>query len=192
MAGALIENESDEKLLKDLGVKDSKLLTHKIRKELFHKITKLVKYKIIMLQPDDIDTAIRSHKLNLNWLEANTSAEIIDFLKPKRAIIDCPSPNIEAYHDYLKNIITTPAELILKHKAEAHPIVAAASILAKVTRDKEVNKLKDKIKIDFGSGYMTDELTVNFLKNHHQDYPELFRKTWASYKKVFQKDLSEF
>lgn len=192
MAGALIENESDEKLLADLGVKDSKLLTHKQRKELFHKIIKLVKYKIIILQPDDIDTAIRSHKLNLNWLEANTSAEIIDALKPQKAIIDCPSPNIEAYHDYLKNIITTPAELTLKHKAEAHPIVAAASILAKVTRDKEVNKIKDKIKIDFGSGYMTDELTVNFLQKHHQDYPELFRKTWASYKKVFQKDLSEF
>ena len=39
---------------------------------------------------------------------------------------------------------------------------------------------------------MTDERTVNFLKEHHQNHPELFRKTWSSYKKVFQKNLSEF
>ena len=56
----------------------------------------------------------------------------------------------------------------------------------------EIKKIKDKIKIDFGSGYMTDERTVNFLKKYHSKYDNLFRKTWASYKKVFQKDLTQF
>ncbi|MCK4590045.1 MAG: ribonuclease HII [Nanoarchaeota archaeon] len=192
MAGALIKKESDEKLLADLGVKDSKFILPKKRQELYQKIIKLVKYKIIILEPEEIDQALKSQELNLNWLEAQTSAKIINHLKPKRAIIDCPSNNIKAYHTYLKSKIQTKTELILEHKAESHPVVAAASILAKVTRDNLIEKLKQKIKIDFGSGYMTDEKTVNFLKEHHQTHPEIFRKTWASYKRMFQKDLSEF
>jgi ribonuclease HII len=189
MAGAMID---DEKKLENLGIKDSKLLLPHKREEIYPKLIKLVKYKIIILEPEEIDAALKSPNLNLNWLEAQTSAQIINHLKPKRAIIDCPSNNVESYHDYLKKIVKTKTELILEHKAESHLIVAAASIIAKVTRDKEIEKLKKKIKIDFGSGYMTDEKTVNFLKEHHQKHPELFRKTWASYKKVFQKDLSEF
>jgi len=189
MAGAMID---DEKKLENLGIKDSKLLLPHKRQEIYQKLIKLVKYKIIILQPEEIDAALKSQNLNLNWLEANTSAKIINELKPKQAIIDCPSNNVESYHNYLKKIVKTKTELILEHKAESHLIVAAASILAKVTRDKEIEKIKKKIKIDFGSGYMTDEKTVAFLKEHHQNHPKLFRKTWASYKKVFQKDLSEF
>ncbi len=190
MAGALAK---DEKELQELGVKDSKLILPHKREELYKKIIKILKnYKIIIIPPEQIDAALKSSHLNLNWLEANTSAEIINELKPKKAIIDCPSNNVETYHNYLKKLIKTKTELILEHKAESHPIVAAASILAKVTRDKEIEKLKKKIKIDFGSGYMTDKRTVEFLKKYYDEHDNLFRKTWASYKKVFQKDLSEF
>ncbi|MFC1801607.1 ribonuclease HII [Nanoarchaeota archaeon] len=191
MAGVLVE---DEKPLAELGVKDSKLLLPKKRQEFYQKIIKIVKnYKIIITPPEQIDAALNSSNLNLNWLEANTAAEIINELNPKKAIIDCPSNNIQAFHDYLKTKVTTETELIAEHKADVnHPSVAAASILAKVTRDNEIEKLKQKIKIDFGSGYMTDERTVDFLKKHYQTHSEIFRKTWASYKKVFQKDLTQF
>jgi len=193
MVGVLIEKESDERLLADLGAKDSKLLTPEKREELYPQIIKLIKsYKVVMLQPQEIDAAVQSSTLNLNWLEANHSAEIVNFLKPKKAIIDCPSPNIPAYHRYLKSKLTTETELILEHKAESHPVVAAASIIAKVTRDREIEKIKKEIGHDFGSGYTSDEITVNFLKKYHAQYPELFRKTWAPYKKVFQKSLGEF
>ncbi|MBW2963437.1 ribonuclease HII [Candidatus Woesearchaeota archaeon] len=144
MAGAMID---DEKKLENLGIKDSKLLLPQKRQEIYQKLIKLVKYKIIILKPEEIDAALKSQNLNLNWLEAQTSAKIINELKPKRAIIDCPSNNVESYHEYLKKIVKTKTELILEHKAESHLIVAAASILAKVTRDKEVEKIKKQIKI---------------------------------------------
>ena len=142
MAGVLIDKE--EKLHK-LGVKDSKLLLPHKRQEIYKKIIKTAKnYKIIIIPPEQVDTALKSSHLNLNWLEANTSAEIINELKPKRAIIDCPSNNVETYHQYLKKLIKTKTELILEHQAESHPVVAAASILAKVTRDSEIEKIKKK------------------------------------------------
>ena len=111
---------------------------------------------------------MRGHDgLNLNWLEADKSAEILDNLNPNKAIIDAPGNNIEKYRVYLlKKLKNKDIKLVLEHKADLnHPVVSAASILAKVTRDTEIELLKKELGIDFGSGYMTDPKTVEFLKS---------------------------
>jgi ribonuclease HII len=82
-----------------------------------------------------------------------------------------------------------------EHKADArHEIVAAASILAKVTRDRLIDELKAKHGVDFGSGYMSDPRTVEFVKTHG-DFPAI-RKSWAPMQKLHrdkeQKGLQEF
>ncbi|MBA3064300.1 ribonuclease HII, partial [Candidatus Woesearchaeota archaeon] len=85
IAGVSIDEKGIDKI-KKLGVKDSKLLSPKQREELFDKIINTVKeYKAIIIQPEEIDSALRSESLNLNWLEAIKSAEIINFLKPEKA-----------------------------------------------------------------------------------------------------------
>jgi ribonuclease HII len=177
MCGILIEEEDEEKL-KKLGVKDSKLLTPKQREFLYKKIIKIVKkYKIIITNPEEIDKAVNGHDgLNLNKLEAKKSIEIINSLSPDRAIIDCPSNNIQKYKGFLlKKIKKT--ELILEHKADyKYPVVAAASIIAKVTRDNEIEKIKEKIKIDFGSGYMSDPKTVEFISKAEDKNKKLINK----------------
>lgn len=196
----LLVKEGDEKELVRLKVKDSKLLT-KIRREfLFDKI-KDISYKseIIVIRQDEIDYAVNNHDgLNLNRLEARKSAEIINLLKPDKAIIDAPSNNIQSYKQYLMRYVKNKKiEMVLEHKADInYPIVSAASILAKVTRDAEIEKIKKKIKIDFGSGYMTDSKTVDFLEKYYEKYPDLFRKSWLPYhdmlNKKFQKKLEDF
>ena len=199
MAGVLIK-EKDESKLSDIGVKDSKLLTKQQRNALYDKIIKIVKkYKIIITEPEEIDKAVKGeNNLNLNWLEANKSAEIINTLNPEKAIIDCPSNNINKYKDYLsKKIKDKKTELILEHKADLnYPVVAAASILAKVTRDNEIEKIKKKIKVDFGSGYPADPVTREFLEKNHHKYQKIFRKSWSSYSvlenKKKQKKLFDF
>ena len=100
IAGVLIEEENISKL-ESIGVKDSKLLTHKKRIILADNIKKIVKkYKILQIKPSEIDRAVgKEDGLNLNWLEAHKTAEIINILKPDRAIIDCPSPNISKYKE---------------------------------------------------------------------------------------------
>jgi len=199
MCGLLIKEEDEKKLVK-LQVKDSKLLTRERREFLFDKI-KDVSYRaeIVIINPDEIDHAVNNHDgLNLNKLEARKSAEMINLLKPDKAIIDAPSNNIKSYKEYLLGMIKNKKiELILEHKADFnYPIVSAASILAKVTRDNEIEKIKKNIGIDFGSGYMTDPKTISFLEKYYEGYPELFRKSWFPYQdmlnKKFQSKLEDF
>lgn len=195
--GVLIE-EKDQDKLKTLGVKDSKLLTPLQRETLFKKITAVIKdYKVIILKPFQIDAALNDPDLNLNWLEANTMAKISDELKPKKLILDCPSNNIPAFTDYVKNKLKIKTKVIAEHKADQkYPAVAAASIIAKVTRDKEIKKIHKQINENFGSGYPADPTTQEFLKKNYKKYPKIFRKTWSSYKKVVdskkQRNLSDF
>ncbi|MEK6967377.1 MAG: ribonuclease HII [Nanoarchaeota archaeon] len=185
MCGLLID-DSKEHELKTIGAKDSKLLTPSQREGLYGKILKLTeKHKIIILQPDTIDDAVQSKTNNLNWLEAETSAEIINELSPDVAYIDCPSPNIPAYTKRLQSMVKGKVKLIAEHKADVnYPIVSAASIIAKVTRDREIEKLKAKVGINFGSGYPADPITKEFLKKYHNKFPGLFRKSWAPFKKA--------
>ena len=73
------------------------------------------------------------------------------------------------------------------HKADSKvEVVAAASIIAKETRENEIRKLKDKIG-DFGSGYPSDERTIKFLKSFYADngkWPTGTRKSWKTVKRI--------
>ena len=198
MCGALIDEEDLPKLEK-LGPKDSKLLTAEQREDLYPKLIKVLRhYKFFIISPKEIDKAVHGHDgLNLNKLEAHKQADILNEFNPGKAIIDCPSNNIDSYRLFFKKLLKNKkVELILEHNAERYSLVAAASIIAKVTGDREIEKIKKEIKIDFGSGYMSDPKTVEFLKNNFENYPELFRKSWFPYKelvnKKFQKSLSDF
>lgn len=199
MCGLAIKEE-DERLLRKLEVKDSKLLTKKQRDSLFSKILEVASsYEVIIINPEEIDRAVDGHDgLNLNRLEARKTAEILNLLNPDKAIIDAPSNNIKSYREYLSgHVKNKKMKLVLEHKADLnYPVVSAASIIAKVTRDNEVERIKKEIKIDFGSGYMTDPKTVWFLEKHYEEYAHLFRKSWFPYREVmskkFQKKLEDF
>ena len=199
MCGLLIK-EGDEKELVRLKVKDSKLLTKEIREFLFDKIKGVsLKHKIVITGPQEIDKAVDGNEgMNLNRLEAQKSAEILNALNPDKSIIDAPSNNIPNYKKYLAGFVKNKdMEIVLEHKADVnYPVVSAASILAKVTRDNEIEKIKKRIGIDFGSGYMSDSRTVEFLKENFEKFPGLFRKSWLPYKNLvnqkFQKSLFDF
>ncbi|MBW3004102.1 ribonuclease HII [Candidatus Woesearchaeota archaeon] len=201
IAGVVID-DSDEVRLKKMGVKDSKLLTKEKREFLYNEILKIIKdKKIIKVFPEEID-ARASVNLNLNELEAVKSAEIVNGLNgefnPDSVIVDCPSPNIAAYRDFISRYVNDEKiKIIPEHKADYnHVVVAAASILAKVERDRDIENLKEQIGVDFGSGYPSDPKTQKFLEENWEKYPGLFRKTWDSWKvlneKKCQKGLFDF
>ena len=99
VAGVMIEEGKEETLGE---VKDSKLLTQEKRLILDKQIRENSDFHIIDVSPKEIDEALESKELNLNWLEAHKQAEIINELKPDTAIIDCPSPNCKKYEEYLR------------------------------------------------------------------------------------------
>jgi len=199
---ALAVKEENQKKLEWMGVKDSKLLSAEVREELFSRIREVVHdFRIEVIESDAVDLSLNDPDSNLNWLEAETSARMASELNPDKIIVDCPSRNIPAYTDYfssrLSNGVKEKAELLIEHKADMNYIVvAAASVIAKVIRDRQIERIKKEIGIDFGSGYMSDSKTQQFLQKYYKEHENLFRKTWKSFKNVEeskkQKRLGEF
>ncbi len=81
----------------------------------------------------------------------------------------------------------TGKNVICRHKADAiFPVVSAASIIAKVVRDSEIDKLKLTYG-DFGSGYPSDPRTVSFLERsiaENRDITEIVRMHWETYRRL--------
>jgi ribonuclease HII len=183
IAGVLFKDENLESL-KQLGVKDSKLLTTERREILLPEILRIAeKCVIIRLQPKQIDKVVNSgrrlHKLNR--LEAENMAQIINQLKPDKVQVDAADVLEERFKYHIQEHLTTKTIVTSKHKADRlYPAVSAASIVAKVTRDKEISALAAKHG-DFGTGYLTDPKTSAFLKHLLQasdEYPDFVRKSW--------------
>ena len=198
ICGIVIEEGSEKKLV-DLGVKDSKLLTPLQRSRIAKVLEKEYKFHRIVIQPAEIDSAVEKNDgLNLNWLEAKKATEIINELAPDKVIIDCPSPNTKAYTSYIhEGVEKKQVSLVCVHHADRDfPVVGAASILAKVERDRIIDEIKKKIKVDFGSGYIADPKTKAFVEKYWNKFTEIFRHSWAPYKAIAssgkQKGLGEF
>ncbi|MBI5872449.1 ribonuclease HII [archaeon] len=192
LAGALIEDKNIPKL-EQLKVRDSKELSPRQREMLFNKIkTVLLTYEIIKLSPREIDNAVQSKHTNLNWLEADKSALIINKLEPDKAVLDCPSPNCRAYMNFIREKLKNKnLKIVAEHKADQkYKIVSAASILAKVVRDLEIEKIKQKYG-DCGPGYPANEITQRFLKENKDKHLDIIRYSWATMKNAKRNEKQE-
>jgi len=185
ICGYLIE-ESKLNLLKD--AKDSKLLSPKQRDELDKKLKKIAKdYALVFLSAEEID---RLREIsNLNKIEIKEMQKMINLLNPQKVIIDSPENNVKKFEEKIrKGLKEKNIEIICENYADSrYPIVSAASILAKVARDKEIEKIKNKYNIDFGSGYPSDERTIKFLKDWlktHKELPNFVRKSWITIEQI--------
>ena len=192
LAGCLIDDKI-EKELKKLGVKDSKQLTQKRREFLSEKIKELAEtFEVVLAYPEEIDGKNKDG-VNLNSLEAEKMAEVINKINKGygkiKVVVDCPSVNIAKWKDFLKTKIDNLSnlEVVCEHKADVnHVAVSAASILAKCVREIEMDKLKEKFGKEIGSGYCSDPSTKKFLKENVQKHDDagIFRKTWSTWKEV--------
>jgi len=199
MAIASIKKE-DEFKLRAIDVKDSKLLTPHRRYELFNVIKDLCETNVVIVSPQEIDEALTTPTDNLNWLEARTAAKLIDKISAKKVILDCPSTNLEGYKNYIKkHLKNKKIEIVVEHKADLnHLIVSAASIIAKVVRDEEIEKIRVKTGKEIGSGYSSDPTTQKFIDENwsKKEYSKFIRKSWDTWQRRHhqnaQKKLGEF
>jgi len=195
LAGCLVD-EKTEKEFRKLGVKDSKQLTQKRREFLAEIIReKAETFEVVLCFPEEIDGK-KHNGINLNSLEAIKTAEIINKInkgyKKIKVVVDCPSPTIFKWQDFLKTKINNLSnlEVSCEHKADKNHIsVSAASILAKSVREKEMSKIKEKYGEEIGSGYTSDPATCRFLEKHAKKYQDkgIFRKTWSTWKRACEK-----
>jgi ribonuclease HII len=191
ISGACINYDQLESL-SQLGVKDSKKLSPAKRTSLSKKINQICDCKSFIVTPEEIDRRI-DLKISLSRLEQLKMAEIINFFKPDVIYIDAADVNEKRFGYSMRDLlIYTPPKLISKHKAdERYPIVSAASIIAKVTRDRLIAELHGKFG-DFGSGYTSDEKTINYLTEwiqKHKKAPDFARKSWNTVKRILESEV---
>jgi ribonuclease HII len=185
IAGVMVDEDQMSELV-NLGVKDSKLLSPLKRQELADQIKETaVDTHIVKVSPAEIDKAVRcTRKLHkLNRLEAKTMAKVVETLRPDIAIVDAADVLPERYKEHIVECLSFAVKVISEHKADKkYPVVSAASIIAKVERDKVIEELK-KSYGDFGSGYSSDARTKVFLRalaEKNLDYPHYVRHAWKS------------
>jgi ribonuclease HII len=189
IAGVLM-NEADLPMLVQIGARDSKLLSPLKRRLLFDEIKRIAeRYTMVKLLPKEIDDVVLNGKKlhRLNRLEAQAMAKVIDELKPDRAYVDASDVMAERFKQHILECLSFKVDIVSEHKADRnYPIVSAASIIAKVERDREIEELRS-LHGDFGSGYPSDPRTIDFLKKCIQrfgKYPDFVRKSWEPAKRV--------
>jgi len=189
VAGIMVKAETLP-ILTEMGVKDSKLLTRQKRELLYPAILQLAeKYQTMKVQPIEIDKVVESlrHLHKLNRLEAQIMAQIVDELRPDVVYVDAADTVEHRFGNHIRECLKFKTRIISRHKADRiYPVVSAASIIAKVERDRELASLH-ALHGDFGSGYLTDEKTMVFLRSlleKYDEYPSFVRKSWKPAKRV--------
>ncbi len=198
VAGILLGGNRDCELL-TMGVKDSKLLSPEVRAQLAPRIRALAtKVSVAEVQPKEIDDVVlHGGKLRkLNFLEAQLMAQVISELSPREAYVDASDVNEKRYGETIREFLPAALRgirLVSEHHADrTYPVVSAASIIAKVRRDEAVEALRGEYG-NFGSGYITDERTMTFLREWrrtHAEYPPIVRLSWKTIKEI-ERDLGQ-
>lgn len=176
----------DEAPLVKLGVKDSKRLTKDRRTELAPRIIEISQVEVIEVSAEEID-AFRE-RMTLNELEAIIFAKVVDSLSPTMAYLDAADVSEERFCEMTRSHMTCGASLTARHKADdLYPVVSAASIIAKVTRDYRVGLIAEELGADIGSGYASDPVTRSFLQSwiaEKQSFPPHIRRSWETSQKL--------
>ena len=152
------------------------------REALFPLIEEVARAKVVEVSADQID-ALRK-RITMNRLEANIFAEIIDALKPTIAYIDAADVDERKFGRMVSAQMMRKAKIVSEHKADdTYPSVSAASIVAKVIRDRRIRQIESEIGEPIGSGYASDPDTIEFLNNwvkSNGSFPPHTRHSWET------------
>ncbi|MCQ2069883.1 MAG: ribonuclease HII [archaeon] len=176
----------DDSVLQSIGVKDSKKLTAKARERLYDEISDAVPMWVtVPISAEEIDSQMKVKSLNM--IELDLFVEAVMKHPADVVYADCPDVNTERFG----NIMSTKTDgrrVIAAHKADAlYPVVSAASIMAKVTRDRMLDDLRNEFDCDIGSGYPSDKTTVEFIEKWIKENniaPPHTRTSWEPVKKM--------
>ena len=182
---------ADDAPLKEMGVRDSKKLTPSRRAELEPLIRKVAVVDVEIIDARSIDARGEG---SLNDLELDHFATLTDRLRPSSVFADACDPSEAAFHDKLASRLSYVPEMVCRHKADdLFPCVSAASIIAKVLRDRLVEEIGRELGEDVGSGYPADPTTRALLKRwikEKGDFPPHTRKSWKTCQEIRSETLT--
>ncbi|KAI9261283.1 ribonuclease H-like domain-containing protein [Helicostylum pulchrum] len=181
---------------KKLGFMDSKKLTEERRTELSKIILEnkdWIGWAVFVISPQDISTSMFKRPVyNLNEMAHDATIKLI------RSVLDRNVNLEEIYvdpvgpsHSYKVKLQShfPGIAITIEPKADSiYPIVSAASICAKVTRDQIVQNWQWtetdlELSKEFGSGYPSDPNTVRWMDGNEDNFfgfPTIMRFSWKT------------
>lgn len=191
---------------KKMGFADSKTLTEEQREGIFEKICEnldFMGWMVEILSPAYISRSmLRRAKYNLNALSHDCAIGLV-----KRALekgVNVTEVFVDTvgdpgkYQEKLKDIFPS-IDITVAKKADAlYPVVSAASICAKVARDRAVKNwhFAEGITIEdnsFGSGYPGDPATKKFLAGNIDPvfgFPDFVRFSWSTAALILEREAA--
>ena len=191
--GAVIMDKSAEKELEELGVTDSKSLSRKKRVKLYDVIKeKSLAWKTLHVTAREID-ARRAKGETLNEIETKSMLKLLKSMKKAFDVLYIDAADVKADRYAIPFQKAFPhAKIISRHKADLEfVVVGAASVLAKVERDREIARLGAKINMELGSGYPSDPKTKAFLRKYYHEHgtlPDFVRQSWKTVTNLIEKE----
>lgn len=181
----------EEEPLRTLGVKDSKKLTPARRSDLDVEIRRIAKVDVQVIDARTIDARGEG---SLNDLELDHFAMLIERMRPSTVYADACDPSEESFSIKLSSRLRYEPELVCRHKADdLFPVVSAASIIAKVMRDRLIEEIGRELGEEVGSGYPADPVTRALLKRwikEKGDFPPHTRRTWKTCQEIRSETLT--
>ena len=190
---------SRNKDLKDLGVDDSKALTEEQREKLLGKVldnNDYIGWAVDILSPTFISTSMNKRgKYNLNAMSHDTAIGLVKEaiklgVQVSEVYVDTVGPP-DKYQAKLEGIFPNLKITVAKKADSLYPCVSAASICAKVSRDRALKQWKfvegDDITGPWGSGYPGDPVTKKFLQDQIHPifgFPGIVRFSWKTAEKI--------
>jgi len=187
--------------LADLGFADSKTLTEESRDNLLKVIEENIEFigwAIKIISPTDISNSMLGRiKTSLNELSHGAAIEltkktIADGSNIKEMFVDTVG-DATKYQDKLSAIFPGVDVTVTPKADSKFPVVSAASICAKVARDRCIHSWKfaeGDFPSEYGSGYPSDPKTKSWLRDITNDifgYPQFVRFSWSTCSNILDK-----
>lgn len=189
MVGFSFCRRDKESLLKKMSLRDSKALSQKQRLAAYEALRKFMSFRWIEVSAEDLNQMMGY--MSLNDIEAKVMAGLIKKLPEGDVMIDMPDRYSWTFRKRMDKFGVKRFEA--EHKAdEKYPIVAAASICAKIIRERKIEEIRNTT-CDFGSGYPSDRKTIAALKDKgsRELLDPFIRKKWKTLETIQQTKLFE-
>lgn len=192
-ADAALRDAAAQAPLRELGADDSKAIRPARREEIRRALDPVGVGLLRLVEAEAIDQG------NINDLEESAFVGLILETRPHRVYLDAPchpraigalvarlAAAVEAGGHHVDGWVVEP-------KADSTwPVVGAASIYAKTTRDASMLDLSRHHGVDLGSGYPSDPLSRAWLSgilSRGEPLPACVRSRWGTLDKLRQQQL---
>lgn len=186
VVGAFCFDERRSAELAATGVKDSKQLSSRRREEIAPQLAGLGECRTVPIEPRTIDRYVA--RGDLNELELETFAVLVRELRPDAVYVDACDPDAARFGRRLSRLSGEVAPVVSAHHADEDVlVVSAASVVAKVVRDREIARLQATVEEELGSGYPSDPVTAACVERHARDggaIPPWMRRSWETVQRV--------